>query len=358
MDSTVQPTPVIARPSQAEKPAASRLAWVDFLRVVGAFLVVLAHIEGWGDGPVLAKSFFYIISRTAVPIFFMISGYLLLPKQEDWWMFLKKRAAKIIIPFLVWSIIYDVYWNEAFVESGVTLAAIGDMFLRILRGPRASHLWYLYSLIGLYLFTPILRLFVANARNRDLLYFIGLWFLVYPILNIAQEFTDLRIGFDLQYATGYVGYFLLGLYLGRLQTTPRLLWSAFGLFLASAGFSFAVFFFHIPPEDNELVFRSYPSLNVILMACSVFVLLKAVGEKYPARFLAPLRVFSDASFGTYLVHFLVLYWISLGWRALGFQTQVGASYIVIPLVTVIAFLVSFAITYILRKIPIVRSIVP
>jgi surface polysaccharide O-acyltransferase-like enzyme len=344
------------QPPPAHDP--SRLLWVDVLRVAGAFLVVLAHIETWGAGPALGNAFFYIVSRIAVPIFFMVSGYLLLSKQEDWWVFLKKRASKILIPFFFWSIIYDIYRNNAFIDSGVTLTAVYDLFLRILDGPRASHLWYLYSLIGLYFFTPILRLFVDRARNRDLLYFIGLWFFVIPILSIVNAFTRIRFDFDLQFAAGYVGYFLLGLYLGRLRTTPRRVWWTLGLLAASLGFSFAVFYFQIPPQDNEAVFRSYPSLNIILMSCAAFILLKAAGEKFPARFTGILKVFSDAGFGIYLVHMLVLYWLGSGWKALGFETRAGPSYIVIPLVAVTAFLVSFAITYVLRKIPILKAVVP
>ena len=72
---------------------------MDFVRFLGAFLVVLAHIEAWGAGPQWAHSFYYTISRNGVPLFFLISGYLLLSKQEDLPTFFKKRAARIVIPF-------------------------------------------------------------------------------------------------------------------------------------------------------------------------------------------------------------------------------------------------------------------
>ena len=184
--------------------------WVDFARLIAAFLVVLAHIEGWGAGPDWASFFFYTISRIGVPFFFLMSGYLLLSKEEDVSVFLKKRALRIAIPFLVWSVLYDLLYSRPFEVDGVTFEGVLRMFVRILRGPRGGHLWFVYSLLGLYLLTPILRVFVSKAKPSELYYFIGLWFLAAPILYIVEGLTPLRNGFDIYYVGGYVGYFLIG----------------------------------------------------------------------------------------------------------------------------------------------------
>lgn len=341
-----------------EKFAYRILPWVDFTRFVGAFLVVLAHVDVWGGGPDWAQKIFYTFSRNGVPLFFLMSGYLLLSKEEDTWTFFKKRAAKILIPFLVWSIFYDVYASNAFAETGVTLDAIIKMFIRILRGPRAAHLWFFYSLIGLYFFTPILRLFVAKAKNSDILYFIGLWFIIMPIMFILEEFTPLKNGFELYYAAGYVGYFLLGHYLGRLETTPRLLWVALGLFVTGFAFTFAVFYLDLPPQNNELPFRSYPSLNIVLMAIGTFILLKAAGEQTSPRLARISGLVSPSSFGIYLVHSVILTGMAAAWKWLGFETAVGPSLLVIPLVAIVAFLLSWGVTFIMRRIPLLRAVVP
>ena len=341
-----------------EKSAYRILPWVDFMRFIGAFLVVLAHIDVWGGGPVWANKLYYTLSRNGVPLFFLMSGFLLLSKEEDTWTFFKKRAARIVIPFLVWSIFYDVYQSHAFAETGVTLDAILKMFIRILRGPRAAHLWFFYSLIGLYFFTPILRLFVAKAKNSDILYYIALWFVIMPVMFILEEFTPLKNGFELYYAAGYVGYFLLGLYLGRLETTPRLLWIASALFAAGFAFTFAVFYLDLPPQNNEFPFRSYPSLNIILMAIGAFVLLKAAGERISPWLARLSSLVSPSSFGIYLVHSIILVWMAAGWESLGLQTAAGSSLLVIPLVAIIAFLISWGVTFVMRKIPILRTVVP
>ncbi|MBV6397463.1 MAG: O-acetyltransferase WecH [Anaerolineales bacterium] len=335
----------------------SRLTWVDFLRVVSAFLVILVHSQVWGGGPAMAKTFYHTLARISVPIFFMLSGYLLLPKEESWQVFLKKRAGKVLIPFFFWSVVYDVAVNGAYHESGVTFAATYDMFLRILASPRAGHLWYLYALIGLYFFMPILRLFAARARNSDLLYYIALWLFVVPILFIVEAYTDIRIRFEMQFAAGFVGYLLIGLLLGRMELTLKRLWISAAVFAVSFLFCMLAFHYEYPP-GNELPFRSHLSLNIIILASAAFPLLKAAGNRIPARFIPSLGFLSDSSFGVYLIHPLAMYWMELLWKSLGREVTSGSSIIVVPIVTVIAFSISLLITHILRRIPLLKYTVP
>lgn len=330
--------------------------WVDFARFIGAFLVVLAHVTGWGSGPLYAGVFYYTISRVGVPIFFLMSGYLLLSKEEDLATFFKKRAARIFIPFLIWSILYDVQNSQAFVD-GVTLEGVLKMFIRILRGPREGHLWFFYSLVGLYLLVPILRVFVSKAKSSEMFYYIALWFLVAPVLYIVEGLTPLKNGFEIYYAGGYIGYFLIGYYLGRVDLKPRLLWFAFATFAAGFFFSFAVFYFNLPPVDNELPFRSYPSLNIVIMSLGAFLLLRAAGQKVSSAVIRFSGWVSSASFGIYLIHPMILRWMTNTWTSLGFDPSAGSSLYVLPLIAVLLFLISWLIVSLISRIPILRSIV-
>ena len=341
-----------------ERASAAHYNWVDFVRVFGTFLVVLAHVTGWGAGPGWAETFYYTLSRNGVPLFFMISGFLLLSKQEDLGTYLKKRAWKILIPFVVWSLIYDLYWNQALSEVGLSFQGVIRLFIRMIRGARAEHLWFFYALIGLYLFTPVLRLFVDKARNDDLLYYIGLWFLAVPLLNVVSEFTPIVSGFELQFATGYVGYYLLGLFLGRLELNRKRLIVFTALFLIGFIGTFVVFYLDLPPKNNELIFRSYLSINIILMAVFILMFLRVLGEIFSSQVNRWLNLFSQASFGIYLMHPILMRWIEQGWIALGFDTGIGTSILVIPFIAIIGFLASFVVTMALRKIPILKSIVP
>jgi len=341
-----------------ENVKSTREHWVDFLRVTATFLVVLAHIGVWGGGPGWAEAFFYTLSRIGVPLFFMLSGYLLLPKEEDTWMFLKKRAWKILIPFFFWSIVYDVYTNQSLASSGLTLEALFRLFVRILRGPRAPHLWYLYALIGLYLFTPILRLFISKARKSDLWYYIILWLLAVPVFLIVQGFTPIRSGFELYYFSGYVGYFLLGLALGQMEINPKALRWVVTLFIMGFAVTFIVVSFNLFPELDESVLRTYFSLNVVAMSASAFLFLKQFGGRVPPSTEGALLTLSRSSFGIYLIHMLVLGWVLQAGALIGIGQSSGPSLVAMPLAALIVFVISFLITHLLRMIPLVKTVVP
>jgi len=332
-------------------------AWVDVARFSAAFLVVLAHIEGWGSGPYWALTFYYTISRLGVPTFFLISGYLLLSKQESLMDFFKKRAARILIPFLVWSILYDLLYSKPFEETGINIQGILEIFIRILRGPRAGHLWFIYSLVGLYFLTPVLRVFIARATSYELYYFIGLWFLAAPMLYILEGLTPIKIGFEIYYAGGYIGYFLIGYWLAKLEITPIVMYAAVAAFLAGFVFSFSVFYFDLPPLKNELPFRSYVSLNIVLMSMGAFILFRMVGQKAPTLLRQISGWGSKASFGIYLFHFMLFGFITLLWKQVGFDPAQGNSVFVIPLVAVLVFLISWVVVFCLAKIPVLRALV-
>lgn len=330
--------------------------WIDFARFLAAFLVVLAHVCDWGHEPWFWGATYYTLSRIGVPFFFLTGGYLLLSKNEDLWAFFRKRATRIVVPFLVWSILYDIQNSRPFAEAGLTFDALAGMVVRILSIPREAHLWFFYSLIGLYLVTPMLRVFVSNAKESELRYFIALWFAVKPILLLVEGFTPIRIGFEVYYAAGYLGYFLLGYYLSRMEITARLLRLAFFVFVPSYLFTFAVFYFDLPPAHNESVLRDYPSLNIVLMSLGAFILVRYLADKVPASWIRLSSKASPVVFGIYLIHPMLLRWMALGMESVGYDPYSGYSLFMIPAIALIAFLIAWGIVFLSLKIPLVRRI--
>jgi surface polysaccharide O-acyltransferase-like enzyme len=331
------------------KTSSLTLRWVDLVRVIGAFLVVMAHISYKGGGSSLISSYYFVLSRVAVPLFFMVSGYLLLLKEEPYGDFFRKRALKVFVPFLVWSVIYLLWKGEGF-NQPFSIKIVASYLLKIVRGPRENHLWFFYALIGLYLFTPILRVFVARAALRDLYYFCGLWFLVVPVFSFLQEFTPIKIGFELYFIAGYSGYFMLGHLLGLFQYTRRQIYGLAFLFLI-----FSIGTTALDYLVKSEYFVGYLSMNIVFMTAFAFVLLREVqiGDTLN-NFLVPL---SRASFGIYLVHVIVLAEL----EKLPFVSSwfsVGSSVYMIPLLGLLGFLISFVVVAIIQKIPVLRWIVP
>jgi surface polysaccharide O-acyltransferase-like enzyme len=95
-----------------------RSVWVDYIRVIASFSVILLHstaplIFKYGDLPLthwMIGNIYDSAVRMCVPLFFMISGYLLLDKNESLVSFYKKRFNKIVPPLIAWSFFY-VLWT-------------------------------------------------------------------------------------------------------------------------------------------------------------------------------------------------------------------------------------------------------
>ncbi|MCB0101037.1 MAG: acyltransferase family protein [Anaerolineales bacterium] len=332
------------------------IPWVDVIRFLAAFLVVLAHAVDLVNIPWVWGAFYYTLSRIAVPIFFMVSGYLILSHQEDFWTFFYKRFLKVFIPFLVWSIIFDLFRENPFQEHGFTLQSVAGVIIRILRGPRYDHLWFFYSLFGLYLFTPILRIFIKNAKLTEVLYFVALWLLVKPVMLLMGEYFLIRQGFDLGFVDGYVGYFLIGYLLGQSEITRRMLVWSWLFFLIGFVFSFSVFYFDIPPVDNELILRDYLSLNIVIMSLGSFVVLRSALQTASKSLIYVAHISAPHIFGIYLIHPLILYWLTRNRWVLGFDSYQWNALFMTPLLALITFGSGWLIVYLMHRVPILRAL--
>ncbi|MBM3123682.1 MAG: hypothetical protein FJZ87_01260 [Chloroflexi bacterium] len=331
----------------------SRVRWVDFIRALSAFLVVLAHIQYKGAGPAWAGWFYYSLSRVAVPLFFMVPGYLLLSKTESVSAFFQRRLVRVFVPFLLWSVIYLVWKQEGFGNPFMEL--MKSYLVRILRGPRENHLWFFYELFGLYLFTPILRIYTSRASRSDLMYFCGLWFLMIPVGNLIQEFTPIKIGFSYQFLGGYIGYFIYGYFAGGMEFTRRQKSFAIAIFVLCWGLTMLGMYFRSIHNLKSQYFEDYQSINVVMMAASLFVCFsKAPISDQIKRVVLPL---SRASFGIYLVHVIVVAEVFSN-PQLGAVSSSGSAIYMIPFMGVLGFVLSFLLIQILRAIPILRILAP
>jgi surface polysaccharide O-acyltransferase-like enzyme len=338
----------------------SRFAWVDLTRFLGAFLVVLAHVVTYpdlmGKGTFWAQIFYYTVTRTAVPLFFMLSGMLLLAKEEPLGVFFRKRALKVLIPFFIWSLLYYYWYNTSSVTGVLEFLWVGTV--KTLSSPRAAHLWFFYSLIGLYVATPILRLFTARASQKELLYFLGAWLVAVPIFGILHEQFSILVNFEFPFLTGYIGYFVLGYFLNGLPVTRRLvLWSAL-IFALSFIFTFCYIYFGMQSPKYDQFYEGYLALNVILMAASSFVLLKSVDHWIPStlqRWLVPL---GGTAFGIYLLHVLVMDIFSKYLATSLPCLQSAPTLFVMPVVAVVVFVICLGVILGVQKIPVLKYIVP
>ena len=152
-------------------PVTHKIQWIDNLKVVAIIGVILTHVSNsmlhqYGN---VADSWWWISLiiagsvRYCVPVFLMISGVLLLDKIQLFGTFIKKRFSRVLLPFLFWSSIYLlVYlgWMMVHNQQFFTSETFDQLIFKLRYGAE-YHLWYIYMLIGIYLFVPIISTFIS-----------------------------------------------------------------------------------------------------------------------------------------------------------------------------------------------------
>lgn len=328
---TIQPTAV--RP---------HIVWLDVLRLIAILLVIAVHCTDpfnaspesranpefnfWG-------SVYGSALRACVPLFVMMTGFLLLPVRQTMSAFYRKRIPRVFFPFLFWSVLFDLApWFIQAVGGSAELvtrffpwepnpsASLADALLTIAMIPLtftvyATPMWYIYALIGLYLYLPIFSSWVERASRRAKRGFLLLWFASLFVPYLTEFVSRYQFGtcswnaFGMfYYFAGFNGYLLLGHYLGRGNdwSVGKTLSVALPLFLVGylvtlVGFRHMTSDPHVSEEGMELFF-TYCSPNVALMAIAIFLMVQKVRVHAPTIRCA-LANLTRCGFGLYCVHY-------------------------------------------------------
>src|SRR5262249_2400034 len=134
---------------------------LDCVRLVAIFLVICIHVSAKGFALMNQRHWWAVnayesLSRVSVPLFLMVTGALLLPRETSVSSILK-RTWRVIVPLIGWSVLYLLWFKY----TGINY---DDSVLTILKSPVVAHLGYLYTLIGAYLFLPVMAgFFQANS---------------------------------------------------------------------------------------------------------------------------------------------------------------------------------------------------
>ena len=162
---------------------------IEILRVICSVFIVTMHIIDFYilDYNRVGNTFWLYINiiesfiRFAVPIFFMISGALLIKKfNEKPINFYKKRLLKIIVPYILISVIYSI-GNQILKSGGIELVII---IKDILKFEAHYHLWFFEPLIGIYIIVPLIRKIIEYFEVHNKKYVINIYLLVWTICGI------------------------------------------------------------------------------------------------------------------------------------------------------------------------------
>ncbi len=320
-----------------------RVIFLDYLRVIACFMVMLVHASenfylcASADAPagemvdVVSKittsdahlwvSVIDGFCRMSVPLFMIASAYLLCPMREgqSWHEFFSRRAKRIIPPMVVFLILYSalpLLWGGT-----STSQALSDLSYIPLNFPGAAgHMWFLYPLLSMYLLIPILSPWLRQASKHQEQFVIALF-----VLSTTLPFFN-RFGFEVfgqvwwnPYHTlypfaGYIGYLILGHYLRFHIDWCNRMRLSLGIPCVIIGAIATILSFYLqihlgeeqPPTEVEIGW-CFCTPNVILLTFGMFLILSTINR--PAIGYKLVKDISQLSYGMYLMHmfFLVMY---------------------------------------------------
>lgn len=356
-----------------------RIVFLDYVRVFACFLVMLVHASenfygapGFTDmaGPqsLLATeadrlwvSVYDGFSRMSVPLFMIVSAFLLVPMKEGQTAmeFYKRRAWRILPAFLFFMVVYStvpMLWDQIDRETSVRdLSRIALNFPTL-----AGHLWFMYPLISLYLFIPVISPWLTKATAREERFFITL-FLISTLMPYLNRFFGEVWGqcfwnefHLLWYFSGYLGYLVLAHYI-----RVHLDWSQSkrlyaGAALTAVGAVWTILSFYLQAVPGELhdtpvleIGWSFCTINCVMLTTGAFLLFTCIRKSETPRIVADL---SNMSYGMYLMHILWLgMWVRVFKDSLGLPTVAA-----IPAIAACTFVSCYVATKFLSLIPACR----
>ena len=370
----------------------NRIVWLDVIRCVAMIMVIGVHcIDPFYISPTMRAipeythwaAIYGSLLRPSVPLFVMMTGLLLLPvKKQPLGKFYKKRIYRVLFPFLIWSVLYSMFpWVTGVL--GLPKEIIGDFFcytqgqesqslidslkdvamIPFNVSHKENHMWYIYLLIGLYLYMPFFSAWIENADRKTKRAFLLIWiislfipYLKEYVANCLFERSGYVFGTDtwnefglFYYFAGFNGYLLLGHYVKKgndwsLMKTFILciLMFAVGYYITYTGFSTTASNPNVTETEMELFF-TFCSPNVLLMTLATFLLLQKVVITN-STVIKVLANMTQCGFGIYMVHYFVVgpFFLLIGPSSLPIPLQV-------PLMAICIFLCSWAFTALIYK---------
>lgn len=165
---------------------------LEILRILALCLVLYNHC-GTSRMPTYAEwrlEYWYVLfmnitSKMAVPLFFMVSGALLLGREESYRRLFVRRVLRFVLLLAVFAL---VQWRWL-VYSGCPEISLPELCRMVYDGtiqggsPSSPFMaWFLYAYLALLLMLPLLRSMAQRMRNADFLYMMAMQFLLVALL--------------------------------------------------------------------------------------------------------------------------------------------------------------------------------
>ena len=324
-----------------------RINSIDYLRVISAIGVVAIHaltspvtnsfhpVEYWLEE---FLDIMHVCFMWSVPQFFMITGFCQALKEECSYEYCLKKAIKYIVVLftfgLTFALIEEIYTNHIF-NLETILVAIKN----VISGKLWNHMWFIYSLIGIYLVLPALYTFMKDMKNAQI--FVTILFIFTILIPFLNQYQKIGIDFPMG---GYLFYVCFGMLVSKLEIPKKI--SNYALVM-----SFVLTILLIFYSRSHSV--TYKNLIICLISIGIFTFFSQLNLKDNKI----ISLLAESSFAIYLLHPL---FINIAIKILHIDFLSGLfPWILIKLLLllIIVTILSLISSLIFRKIPFLKSII-
>lgn len=340
------------------KKSEKRQIELDFLRVLAMFAVVVVHTCGMNTSGMAADNTKGVIFSGIcalltweIPAFVMISGrFFLDPERAVSVDRIKRAVLRLGIAFVVWDVVYQIYYILAGTYSELNWKGV---IMQAIQGP--YHFWFIYMMIGVYLLVPFLRKITESKVLMEyfLILFIAFGFLtnygpLLPVIGSVMATIMEHVSFH--FALGFTGYFIAGYYFYKYPLPKRwevviyILGGAF--WLGAAGLTVFNAIYH-DIQNEFFVKYLMPNVAIETFALYTFFVKRVSKWKFKSSQVFLIRKLSEYSAGIFYIHALTLELLAMA----GFSSLMASPFITVPLLALLAVIISSFMIYAIRKIP-------
>lgn len=334
--------------------------YISILNVLACIGVVILHTFETGytsDANFVFEVLIRAIAYCAVPVFFMITGATLIDYREryDTKTFFKKRLLKVIIPLIIWSIIYFIinFFKGKFSINDLSFKFVFEYFFLVKTNPI---FWLFVVIIGIYLAIPVISLIPQETRRKAFLYIIIITFVFNQFLPDLLYHLNLNYNYDLKFPltySGWISFIFIGYYIDKYEIVKkhRVIIYVLGII----GFlTMVVPTIFISYHKNESCswFDEYYDAPCVLYSASVFLFFKSKinNNQIVTKIMPFFNFVAPTTLGIYVLHIAIRDFLRY------FYTY---SYFGMNLVLTLSILtICFIVVKIVQKIPGLRHIFP
>lgn len=336
--------------------------YITLLNVMACFAVVLLHTNGcfwnfsatqmyWKTANIIESVFYF-----AVPVFFMVSGATLIDYSDRYStkVFFRKRIQKVVIPFVVWSLIGILF--SCYVINTIDPSFIGMKYIvnSVLNASVVTTYWFFPPLINGYLCMPLFTVVEKSKRQIIFSYLVIFGYLINFLIPLLKSLLSIDVSFPFSISVAsnplifmLAGYLISHYDFSKKQRVSIYILSATALMVHLVGT-------YIVSMDAGTSMKTFKNLTIsIPYAAGIFLFSKTYGNKLMDGMVGKFINFvKKYTFSIYLLHRFVQSFLNYVYpfNTKSMVYRLGMPLVIIPICIIL--------TMLLRKLPIIKHFVP